>query len=124
MNENDFRYLEQIQVGDPVVQRISELWPMFEFISPGPIERMIVTDRIDDSTDDRVFDSIWAFSGEHMIEAKGFLTQDNIDVAPFAYSLIHLELTTRDVSFTPIRSRKSSRLFLRFVATCCESFRI
>ena len=113
MRIDDMDYLRAIQIGGPIAERIDEVMEEYTWLVPEPIERLFVSDQVNSDTDDRLFTSLWAFTEHYILEAKQFLTQFDLDIAPYS-TVQYLDVKFEEFSFHSAKTRKASRLALRF----------
>lgn len=113
MNEEASSYLKDIQAGSPVATRVDELLEELHWMSPEGVERIFISDQIAQDTEDRLFTSLWMITPKYFLEAKQFLSNFDLDVAPVV-SINYLHVKTADFSLRPqARTRKSSRMSVR-----------
>lgn len=109
MDERMLAYLDSIEIGPSIQSRVTSLLVAFSTLCPEPIDRIFVTNSIEISTGDRVFDSLWGFSKSYLMESREFLALWNADVSPFAGSISYLGIEYENLEF-PGAAERDSRL--------------
>jgi hypothetical protein len=59
----------------------------------------------------RVFENLWFFTDGCLLEAKTFVSTDNIDIAPIKNGLSHIQVIKQDYDFK--EAEEKSRLFVK-----------
>jgi hypothetical protein len=109
MKSTFLEYLQAIDVLDPIIERVADLLPLFEFLCPEPIERLFITTTIEPVGGAMALQSLFAFSATYWLECKDFLRSDNADLTPYANSVTYVGLEYENMSFGG-RVQTSSRV--------------
>jgi len=90
MNDQIETYLASLDVAGPVRSRIDEVARGFELLCGGDLEHLFVSDVVDPSSGDRVYESLWGFRGSYWMEARDLMKQIDIDISSYARSILYL----------------------------------
>lgn len=104
-------YLTDLRLPEVVRKRVDDVLSSFFFLCRAPLDRVFVSDSIDESTDERRYESVWGFSGPYWMEARNFLRQFDLDIASYADSIHYLGVQYHSIRF-PDQVSESSRLSL------------
>lgn len=102
-------YLQSVPLAAPIIGRVETLLVALQTLCPEPLNRIFVTDLIEEATGERRFDSLWAFSETFMLEAREFRILLNADVSPYSESISYIGIEYEDLSFGGA-STEASRL--------------
>lgn len=102
-------YLADLNLPKIVLERVNEVLSSFQFLCRAPVDRVFVSDSIDESTNERRYESVWGFSGPYWMEARNFLRQFDVDIASYADSIHYLGVQYDSIRF-PDQVSDSSRL--------------
>jgi hypothetical protein len=93
MNKAASQYLKTIDMPEPFIKRIRLLWERYQELCPEPFSSVFVTDaRAEEGQ--RLFQNIWFFSQNYVMESANFIANDNVDMVRFAN-----KINRWDVSF-------------------------
>lgn len=111
MNSETTVYLEALKLADSTTDRVAEVSAAFEFLCRSAIDRLFISDVVDEATGDRRYESLWGFAGVYWLEARNFTKQNDIDISPYAGSIYYLGVQHKNISF-PSDVDNASRLFV------------
>lgn len=111
MDSRFIAYLQAIDAGRPLVERVEASLSVFGFLCTEPINEIFVSDRRNRETGVREFSSLWAFSDTFWLSTKSVLTDSNADIAAYKKSIWYLGLAYENLVTTGNKV-SSSRLFV------------
>ncbi len=100
-------YLDAIQAGEALIERVNLSLGAFGLLCKEPIKEIFISDRRNRDTGDRDFSSLWAFTDTFWLSTKNVLTEWNADVAPYKDSIWYLGVTYRDLILNEDRPKSS-----------------
>jgi hypothetical protein len=108
MNEAPFtQYMAAIGLSSTLAGRADHAYELCAKVCPEKIEQIFVNDYIDQEGA-RVFQSIYFFSTNYIMEAKGFVSAENYDLTAIEIPLKYLNWEAKDFDFT--KATEKSRL--------------
>lgn len=111
LNDEAATYLDALKLADPIRERVAEVVSGFEFLCQSDLDRLFLSDVIDETSGDRRYESLWGFAGDYWLEARNFLKQNDIDISPYSQSVYYLGLQHKEIIF-PRQVDRTSRLFI------------
>jgi hypothetical protein len=109
MRDEFKQYLAALGMAQAFSERIDETISFGQFLCPDEITGLFVSDyRENDGT--RVFPSLMMFSDRHVLEAKQFAKEDNVDIIPLKDNLVWIELKKENYDLQ--NATENSKFFL------------
>ena len=96
-------YLSFLDLGSALEERVREVLRSFKFLCGAEVERVFLSDTLTPHTvgiEDRNWVSMWGFSGPYWMEARDFLTGDDLDISPYWDAIMYLGVTFKDLELT------------------------
>jgi len=105
-------YLKEIDIVTKIlITRVEHIYNLCTDMCPEKIEDIFITDYVKaDGT--REYENLWFFSKGYCLEAKGFLSQINLDITPLKNRINYWTITIQDFDFK--KASENSRLTLAF----------
>jgi len=119
MTQSTTDYLSSLDLPDFVFLRVNEISEAFRFLCRSTIDRLFVSDSRDITTNERVYESLWGFSGPYWMEARNFLKQSDVDIASYLGSIHYLGVQYEAVVL-PDGVNESSRMSIEVGTTKVE----
>jgi hypothetical protein len=111
VNPEFVAYLASVGIVDALRQRVESIYDFYRQICPEEVSGLFVTEYIkEDGT--REYESLWFFSAGFVMEAKGFVTNDDFDMASLRGRVVHWQIQKSEYDFRNATER--SRLHLEF----------
>lgn len=115
MKEEFVVYLKAIGLTEVIINRIEEIYNFYETVLMKELREEIldifVTDYIS-KDGSRQYDNLWFFSKNYIMEAKSFISLDDLDICPLAKEIKYLEIKSESYDF--IKSNEKSRFYLMY----------
>jgi len=116
MKTNPEEYLRSLGVvAKDVHQRFQQVLEYAEGISPEPIENLFFSEYIN-RDGARVHESLWLFSQDHLIEARDWLSIDDLNFLPLRHNIRDLHWRSSHVDLKNGKSGTEARANLDFKA--------
>ena len=110
MKEEFSVYLDSIAITKIARDRIETISEFYQQTCPEEINDIFVTDYLTEEGR-REYENLWFFSNSFMMEAKRFLSTDDLDLTPIG-EMLRWEVKKQEYDFKQATGR--SRLFLSF----------
>lgn len=112
MKDKFFSYLRSIGMGEPLIERVTHFYLIYENLYPESIKAIFVTDYIE-SGDMRNFENLWFFSSKYAMEAKNFATEDVFDLTPIENIISYWEIKKENYDFQHATDQSRATLFFK-----------
>lgn len=115
--KDEFRpYLTSIGIGEPITERIEEIYSFYEEILrkfDDEIEDIFISDYIKNDGS-RTYDSLWFFSNKFLMESKLFINNDEFDFYPIQKGFVWINIKKQNYDFK--KAVEQSRLLIEYLA--------
>ena len=110
--KNEFTsYFQRLGLSTTLQTRIQEIFDFYATLCREDIIHVFVTEHItEDGT--RNFESLWLLSSNFVMEAKGFVSRDDFDMAELSTPICYWEMQKQDYDFKVATDK--SRMSFRF----------
>ena len=97
LNRSILEYLEGLNLGGPMHARIRDLADVFQLIAGCELDRLFVTD-VGKPGESAIYESLWGFAGPYWMEARDFVSTQDIDISPYKNHIKYLGIQYTDVT--------------------------
>jgi len=113
--EQRFRdYLTKIEISEPIISRIDEIINLYHNISDEAFQKIIVSEFI--NTDlAHIYESLWLFSDNYIMEAKAFIKINNFDITPYRKQIYYAFIEEENFDF--LKGSNNSKILLHLSTT-------
>lgn len=113
MNAKGRKYLKDIDLSKTLIERVERIIKLYNNINNDEIESIFISNTFNEDGK-RVFDSLWLFSDNYMIESREFATEDDFDFCSISKSR-YWRSELKDYDF--MKANEKSRFSLTVVST-------
>lgn len=100
-------YLAAVGLTGALVERAAHVLAFYERVYPSQIADIFVSEYVD-KEGQRHYESLWAFAGDLMLEAKSFVTKDDFDAARLRGNVVYWRARVEHYDFE--NSESASRM--------------
>jgi len=115
MEKKILAYLKDIGLTKELVDRVESLYTSYQSISSEEITDLFITDYLTKERK-RIYENLWFFSENYIMEAKQFISQDNLDIAPNKKNIIYFQVEKKDYDLKKASEKSRINLNIRFGA--------
>lgn len=83
-------YLDSLSLPKTLRDRVHEVISAFEILCRSDLDKLFVSDALDEETQERRYPSVWGFAGPYWMEARNFDQVFDLDIAPYYRSINYL----------------------------------
>ena len=109
MKDQFTKYVQSLGMTKPLLERAESVLSFYEIVLTSPIKDLFVSEYVNEEKT-RVYESLYLFSDQAIMEAKQFVSDDVYDWAPLPESIMYWEIKRKD--FDLKTATEKSRLFL------------
>ena len=110
-------YLRSVDiVTRSLIKRIELICTLCTDMCPDKLEDIFVTDYVS-KEGTREYENLWFFSKSYCLEAKKFMTEITLDIAPFKNNIAAWAISTQDFNFKKASTKSRLSLHLKFSTT-------
>lgn len=110
MKSEFLAYLKSIDIGDPLTERIKNIYDFYTDICSIEIKDIFVSEYIKEDGS-REYESLWFFSDDYAMEAKQFIIQEKFDSAIIKNKINRWDLIK--LEFDCKKANNNSRIMLQ-----------
>ena len=113
MKPEHVKYLNDIGITDLFEDKAKAIYSFYNKIYPDSIQDIFVSEYIDEEGK-RQYENLWFFTSTAFMESKNFLTEDNIDAAPYSKKFRHWTIEKKEYEFEVTTDNSRMKLIVTF----------
>ena len=99
MNKKIMQYLATLDLPDPIRGRIDTVTKAFQFLCGEEADDLFLSSEM--TADGLQYLSLWGFQGPYWMEARNFVTEDDVDISTYVGSIKYLGLQYKNLNLPP-----------------------
>jgi len=112
MDEKSHNYLELLGMGEALQKRVEDIFKIYTKVFETQVNDIFISEYID-SENKRIFDSLWFFNAEYLMEAKKFVNEDDFDVMRVKNHVVYWQVKKENFDFNEPTDKSRLALYAK-----------